>query len=337
VGPPLVSILLPARDAEATLDEAVASVLAQTLGELELLAVDDGSRDATFELLRAWSAKDPRVRVLSTPGLGICGALNLGLSECRGRYVARMDADDRSLPERVERSVEALEADASLAGVGTQVEIFREDQPPSPNMRLYEEWLNSLLTAELLERERFIESPLCHPSATLRRDALVRAGGWRHGDFPEDYELWLRLVDGGGRLRAISPVLFRWRDGEERLTRTDLRYRPEAMVALKARYLSTAPQVRGRPVAIWGASGIGLRLARALRGLGVRVERLVDISPRKIGQRIDGWRVIAPEQLGPPGAEHLIASVGSKGARAEIRAFLQARGHREGPDFTCAA
>ena len=63
----------------------------------------------------------------------------------------------------------------------------------------------------------------------------------------------------------------------------------------------------------------------------------MDISPRKIGQRIDGWRVIAPAELGSPGAEHVIASVGSKGARAEIRGFLLARGHREGPDFTCAA
>jgi glycosyltransferase involved in cell wall biosynthesis len=338
VSPPvIISVLLPARDAALTVGRALDSILGQTFRGLEVLAVDDGSRDETLSVLRAAARADPRVQLLHGGGRGLPAALNLALSRARGRYVARMDADDESLPGRLERSRAALEADSTLWAVGTQVEIFREDRPVTPNMRLYERWLNSLTDPARLARERFIESPLCHPSTLIRREALDRAGGWREGDFPEDYQLWLELLDAGGRLKAIEPVLFRWRDHEARVTWADPRYRPEAIVGLKARYLARHAPVRGRRVVVWGAGGLALRLARGLRGEGVEITRLVDLSPRKVGQRVDGWPVVRPEALGPPGSEHVIAAVGAKGAREEIRAFLAGRGWSEGPDFTCAA
>jgi len=319
-----------------TVDIAVRSILAQTLAELEVIAVDDGSTDGTGVRLAALAREDHRVRVLHTPGLGIVGALELARTYAAGHYLARMDADDESLPQRLALSVAALEGDPSLSGVGTQVEIFREDRPPSPNLTRYSRWLNSLRRPEDVHRECFIESPLCHPSVTLRREAVERAGGWRQGDFPEDYALWLELLAQGGRLAVVGPVLHRWRDGEGRLTRTDSRYRSEAMIDLKGRYLARLPQA-AQGVLVWGAGRNGLRLARALRAHGTRVEQLIDVSPRKVGQRVDGWEVIAPDALGAPCRAHLIAAVGAMGAREEIRAHLRARGWQEGRDFTCAA
>jgi len=233
--------------------------------------------------------------------------------------------------------VASLEADTRLGAVGTQVEIFREDRPVSPNMRAYERWLNSLTTPDRLFTDRFVESPLCHPSVTLRRAALEAVGGWEDGDFPEDYQLWLKLLHAGWRLQAVEPVLFRWRDHDGRLTRTDPRYAAKAFLPLKARFLAEGLRARGRRVGLWGAGQVGLALSRLLREHDLPVEFLVEVNPRKIGQRIDGVKVIAPESLESPGALHLIAAVGSPGAREEIRAFLRERGWVEGPDFTCAA
>ncbi|MHB8878458.1 MAG: glycosyltransferase family 2 protein [Myxococcaceae bacterium] len=332
----MVSVLMPARNAEATLELAVRSILSQSLRELELVAVDDGSTDGTGAMLGAWVGRDSRVRVLEGGGRGLVAALNLGRRHCRGRYLARMDADDESLPERLEQSVLALEADASLCGVGTQVELFRDDRPVSPNMAAYGRWLNSLTSPERLFQERFVESPLCHPSATLRREALEEVGGYCDGDSAEDYQLWLELLARGRRLSVVPQVLFRWRDQEKRLTRTDPRYSPAQMLKLKARYLARALP-RSGDLTVWGAGQMALALARLLEAEGVTVGRFVEVSPRKIGQRIEGKPIIAPAALGPPRGGHLVAAVGAKGAREEIRAFLAREGWTEGRDFTCAA
>lgn len=336
MGLPTVSVILPARDAHATVDAAVRSLIAQTRGDFELIAIDDGSVDGTGAVLQALAGEDRRIRVLRTPGIGLVGALNLGLGEVHGRYVARMDADDESLPERFERSVAALEADPSLSGVGTGVEIFRDDRPPSPSLQAYARWLNSLTTPELLFRDRLIESPLCHPSSMLRREAAETAGGWREGDFPEDWELWLRMLEGGHRLSCVPQVLYRWRDHDTRLTRTDARYGRAQHLALRADVI--ARRFQGRPLVIAGAGEIGVRLARLLVARGAKVSRFIEVNPRKIGQRIHGVPVVAGSDLGAPErGEHLLAAVGLSGAREELRTWLMGLGWLEGRDFTCVA
>jgi len=334
---PVVSVLLPARNAAATVERAARSILEQRLGLLELLAIDDGSTDGTGEILRQVAASDRRMRVLEGGGRGLVAALTLGLNQARAPYIARMDADDESLPERLLRSVAALEAEPSLGAVGTQVEIFREDRPVSPNMKQYEGWLNSLTTPERLFQERFVESPLCHPSSMARREALSAVGGWEDGDFAEDYQLWLKLLHAGYRLKVLTPVLLRWRDGERRLTRTDPRYALERALALKARFLAKGLAAEPRKIAVWGAGRTGLTLMRFLRAEGLEISLLVDVSPRRVGQRIDGIPVIGLDAVPQPSGYHLVAAVGAQGARAQIRAFLEARGWAEGADFTCAA
>ncbi len=329
----MVSVLLPARNASATLEVAVRSILEQSLDNFELIAVDDRSDDDTGQRLLKLANGDPRIRVISGEGRGLSRALNLGLAHCRAPYVARMDADDQSLPTRLEKSVAALEADPGLAAVGTQVEIFRDDRPVSPNMSAYGRWLGSLTTPQTLFAERYVESPLCHPASTLRRSALQAVGGWSDDEMPEDYRLWLELLAQGHRLVNLPQVLFRWRDHDQRLTRCDPRYGLDRHLKLKAHFLA-----RERASALlWGAGRSGLSLMRLLRDEGMEITGLVDVDPGKIGQRIDGVKVLSHLELGPPGDRHLISAVGAKGARAKIRAFLAEAGWVEGQHYTCAA
>ncbi|WP_224241815.1 glycosyltransferase [Hyalangium gracile] len=335
--PPVVTVLLPARNSAPTVARAVESLLVGTLSDIRVLAVDDGSTDDTRGVLQGLAARDTRVEVLDGGGRGLVAALQLALSQATSPYVARMDADDEALPRRLEASVAALEADSHLAGVGTAVELFREDQPVSPSLQAYAAWLNGLTTAEALFRERFIESPLCHPSVCLRREALLASGGWEHGNFPEDYALWLKLLHAGHGLRNLPEVLLRWRDSSGRLTRTDPRYDVRRFTWVKARYLALGPLAGGRSCTVWGAGPSGLTLTRFLREEGVAVQRLVDVHPRKVGTRIEGIPVVSPEQLGPPAGELLLVCVGIRWAREEIRADLTARGWVEGVDFLCAA
>lgn len=324
-----VSVLLPVRDCEHTVGRAVSDVLRQTMADLELIAVDDGSRDGTRGVLDGLARADSRLKVVTGEGRGVVHAANLALCHAAAPFIARMDGDDGCDPRRLAVSLAALEADPSLSGVGTQVEVFRDDCPVSPNLQRYAQWLNSLTTYEALYADRLVESPLCNPSLLLRREAFDWAGGWHDGAFPEDWDLLLRLLQSGRRLRCVEQPLVRWRDHDRRVTRTDPRYGLERHLDLKARFLLP---LLTRPLTVWGAGEIGLKLARRLGG----ADRFIDVNPRKIGQRIDGAPVVGLEGVGPAHG-HLVAAVGAKGARQNIRAFLRAAGWEEGRDFTCAA
>jgi hypothetical protein len=333
-----VSVLLPVRDAASTLDDAVASVLGQTLPDLELVAVDDGSTDDSAARLDGWAARDRRVRVLRRPRAGLVPALQAGLAACRASLVARMDADDLCHPERLAEQVAFLSRHPAVAVVATLVDGRTLDgRPLARGMARYLDWSNQLRAPDEIARERFVESPLVHPSVLLRRAVLAEAGGYRAGDFPEDYELWLRLLARGAVLAKVPRVLLTWREHPARATRSDPRYAPAGHRALKVEALLAGPLASGAPVVFWGAGLEGKPLLRALRAHGRGAVAVVDIDPRKVGNRVHGARVVPPAALpallaAHPGALVLVA-VGVPEARPEIRAQLQALGLTEGDRF----
>ena len=234
---PRVSVLLPTFNALATLPRAVASLRAQTFRDWELLVVDDGSTDGSADWLRTEAAREPRLKVISQPHAGIVPALNGGLAEARGEFVARMDADDESLPERLAEQVAWLDAHPDTGVVGALVE-FAGDRTTSAGYALHVDWLNSVVSPEQIALNRFVEAPFAHPSVMFRRGLAARHGGYRDGNFPEDSELWLRWLEAGVRMAKVPRVLLRWHDPPARLSRTDPRYDVEAFYRLKAEYLA---------------------------------------------------------------------------------------------------
>lgn len=331
---------MPCFNAAATLAEARESLAAQTLADWELVAVDDGSTDATRAALAAWAERDRRVRVLARPHAGILEALNAGLQACRAPLVARMDADDRAHPERLRRQVESLEAHPEITVLGCRVQGFPAGQVRE-GFRIYLEWLNGLLTPEQIAREIFVESPLAHPSVVFRRQAVLDLGGYQERGWPEDYDLWLRLHLAGARMAKLPEVLLDWREHPARLTRTDARYAVEKFLRAKAHYLARGPLHGRAAVAVWGSGPMGRRLAKHLARQGVPLRVFLDIDPRKIGRTRRGLPILSPADL--PGwwagqtRPALLAAVGSRGARALIRRQLEAMGLREGQDWWAAA
>lgn len=317
---PRLSVLLPVRDAATTLVECLTSLRSQTLEDHEVVVVDDGSRDESPSILERWAREDPRVRLVSTGRHGLVPALNRALAEARGALVARMDADDVCHPWRLERQVARLGEGPPVDVLGCRVELVPEaGVPAAGGMVAYVDWLNGLLDHEAMSRDRFVESPLVHPSVAMRRETLRELGGWRDFDGPEDYDLWLRAFDAGLRFEKLPDVLLRWRDRPGRLTRTDPRYGLERFQALKVEALRRGPLSPGRAVVVWGAGEIGKGWARALQATGQEVRSFVEVDPRKIGERIHGAPVVSvAEASGLRGLLHL-AAVGQRGARDRIR------------------
>jgi len=333
---PRVSVLMPVRDAARTVRAAAASILRQTERDLALVCVDDGSTDATPEVLARLSERDRRVVVVRGPGEGIARALSRGLSRCDGEFVARMDADDVARPTRLARQLEALGADPSLAAAGSAVSLFPRREVRE-GMRRHAAWLNGLTTPELVRRDLFVEAPLVHPAATIRRSALDAAGGWRDGPFPEDYDLWLRLAEAGGRLTNLPEVLLGWRESPGRLTRTDPRYALPRHVALKCAFLARGPLSGRGEVAIWGAGETGKRFADGLRREGIAVALFVEVDRKKIGRTVRGAPVVGYEEVARARGLPLLVAVGAPGARDLIRAELARAGFRDAVDYRCVA
>lgn len=332
---PLVSVLLPYRNAAETLEEALESVLSERGVDLEVVAVDDGSTDAGPDLVARMARGDARVVRVATGGVGIPGALAAATAAARGQLLARMDGDDVSVNERLRRQAEALERDATLGVVGSRVEAFAAG-PLGEGMLRYVAWLNEILTPEDHAREIFVESPLCHPSVMLRRGALLSVGGFRETRWAEDYDLWLRLHAAGTRMAKIPELGLRWRHRPGRATFTDPRYAIERFLEAKGHYLAARLRGDARPLAVWGAGKTGRKLAAELRRNGAQPALFVDIDPRKIGRTAQGAPIVDPGGL-ERGRYTVVVAVGARGARALIRAHLDGAGFVEGEDYLCAS
>jgi glycosyltransferase involved in cell wall biosynthesis len=331
-----ISVLLPVRDAAPYLPECIASLRAQTFEDFEVLAVDDGSTDESPRLLDAWAAEDPRVRLVRQEPEGIVRALEAGRARARGRYLARMDADDIAEPARFAEQFALLEERPDLAGCGAGVRYFPDSEVRDGGRR-YEDWINEIRTPEDVERNLFIECPLAHPTFFLRAGVVAGVGGYVDRGWPEDYDLLLRLWRSGARLTAVDRVLLQWRIREDRASVRHVAYTPEAFRRCKIHYLLDTLARDRDGLVVWGAGPIGKAFARGVGEQGGTVRAFVDLDPRKIGQSIHGAPVIPPSAVNRYRECFSVAAVGQEGARGRIRAELEAAGWNEVTDFIAVA
>ncbi len=333
---PRVSVVLPVYNAAATVARAIESIQAQTWRDWELIAVDDGSTDRTREILEKCAQADARIRVIAQAHGGVTQAANAGLSAAQGELIARMDADDVSHPERLAEQVALLDRDATL-GVASSLVEFGGDRIARAGYALHVDWLNGLVTPEDIALHRFVESPVANPSVLFRREWVDRHGAFRDGDFPEDYELWLRWLDAGVRIGKVPRALLTWNDPPTRISRNDARYSPDAFFKIKAGWIARelARVAAGREIYVWGAGRHTRQRAAHLTAHGVRIAGYIDVDVKKTGRGLGGTGVpvLAENALPPLGKIFVLSYVTSRGAREYNQAKLVAAGYVCGRDF----
>ena len=324
-----VSVLLPLRNAAEHLEDCLQSLEAQTLKGVQIVAVDHGSTDATAQILAAW----PGLTILRQEGGSLLDALNAGLARCEGRYIARMDGDDRSLPRRLEAQADFLDAHPEVALCGTQVRLFSE-AGLSEGYQAYESWVNGLSSSDDIQRELFVECPLPHPTWMVRREAYEQLGGYQDDALPEDYHFVLRCAKAGFGLVKLPEVLLEWREHPQRHSRSHPRYNRHAFFQLKAKFLDTLV-LKGRPACVWGAGERARLLIRYLQAEGVKVAWAVGLPQGTEGGPTEahGVPVIAPEAVPKELPGPLLACVGSPGVKPEIRAWMARRNWVEGKEW----
>lgn len=309
-------------------------MIGQSLRDIEIVVVNDGSTDSTPAILDSFASRDPRFRVIHTPNRGIIEALNTGIAECRGELIARMDADDVSHPRRLELQAAMMDEHPDVSVCSSLIRMFPRRNLLGGLIR-YEQWLNSLVTHEQITQDIFVESPVAHPSVMMRREELLAIGGYEEHGWAEDYDLWLRYYAAGKRFVKVPSTLLFWRQGEGRLTFTDSRYSVENFLRAKSHYLGR--MVPKRPIVLWSAGKMGRRLSKHLLREGMDIEAVVDIDPAKIGRTLRGKPIVDVDYLRDKPDSFVITSVSSHGARELIRERLIEMGFVETKGFICAA
>ncbi len=229
VRPPTVSVLMPVRDGADHLRAAVDSVLAQDFRDFELLCVDDGSVDATPEILRQAAARDGRVRGLRGGG-GLVAALNLGLGQCRGTFIARMDADDLCRSDRLGRQVDYLRRHPATGVLGGQIRCF------GPGARRQYRYPT---THEAIQAAAIFECPVAHPTVMFRAGIAGVGQGPYDAAFRhcEDYELWTRWLEAGIGFAALDEVVLDYRVHPAQVGATQSDIQTTRADALRLRWL----------------------------------------------------------------------------------------------------
>jgi glycosyltransferase involved in cell wall biosynthesis len=229
-----VTVLLPVHDGEPYVGDAVRSVLEQTFDDFELLVVDDGSTDGTAETLASFH--DPRLRVIRNErNVGLVASLNRGLAEARGEYVARIDADDRCLPQRLERQVAVLDAEPRVGLVGSWMELV--DASGEPAGRLVARISDF---AELLYYTLIMYVLVSHPAAMFRREAVLAVGGYDpHTFLAEDKDLWRRLALARWDARIVQEPLVVYRLHDDSITSRNLDAQRAVDADSQERFLAT--------------------------------------------------------------------------------------------------
>jgi len=334
---PRVSVVMPARNAGATLEAAIDSIRQQTFADLDIVLVDHKSSDDSLEIMENAATQDQRVRVFRESGTFV-NAANLAWREGRGELIARMDSDDIAYPERISAQVDFLSENLDIAACGTLVNIVKSSGTVEGGYQRYEQWVNSVIEPNDIISQRFVDSPLPNPTTMVRRCVMEDLRGYSDPPWAEDYDFWLRLLESGHRLGKIDRVLLDWYDEPTRATRTRERYSLSRFQEAKAFYLSRMEIVRRLGVIVCGAGPIGKEMAGFLGNHDITVNAFVEVNVRQIGNRIGGAPVLPPSELVTWKSRAVaLGAVGQTGAREKLSELARTAGFTEGVDFFSVA
>ena len=326
-----VSVILPFYNSENTIQRALNSIQQQTYPDFECILVDNNSTDHSSHITKSCVKQDSRFRIIKEKRQGVVFASNAAELQAKGQYICRMDADDWMFPDRLQKQVQFLDKNAAYGAISGLVE-YVSHQKKTEGFKRYVEWVNSVQSYQDILLQRFVESPVVNPSAMWRRSISMRYGMYKDGDFPEDYELWLRWLAKGIKISKLGQPLIKWYDSDNRLTRTDSRYSENAFYNIKTKYLAqwlSDNNPHHPQVVIWGASRLSRKRAKILEKHDIEISGYIDISTKRDLDR----QVILFTDIKTDDKIFVLVYIAQIDARDEIKSFLENKGFREGENY----
>lgn len=336
-----ISVIMPVKRWHRLTAIAIKSILRQTVDDIELLLIGQPNQCSLARNLSVAGISDERIKVIPRSAPGIVHALNTGLHNARGDFIARMDDDDFSHPNRLQTQLQYLNDfhnERLCAGKIRFIDKWGTTQGVGDGNQRYAQWLNAQTEPQSISLACFAENPMPHPTLMGHRSVWHQLNGYRDIDGPEDHDLILRAKHLNIPMGKPETILLDWREHESRLTYTDKRYRRQAFIALAANTLAQKVSCSDNCLqcGVWIA-GTG-KHARywhdALIHAIVPVRGFVDISRPGKERSKRNLPVLSYQQLADRrDGELIISAVSQVGAKAAVRKFCQLQQWVEGIDF----
>lgn len=269
---PLISVVMPFKNAAPWLAECLKTLQFQSYSRWELIAVDDGSTDESRRIVEKFAAADERISVLTNRGIGIIPALQTGVAKVRGVYVSRMDADDLMPPKKLETLLDAA-AENPGALITGKVKYFSESRVSEGYLN-YEKWLNNCVKNTDFERFMYRECTVASPNWLLPVEVVSELHCFEDLRYPEDYHLILRLYAGGVPFVGVNEITHLWREHPDRTSRNSKYYNQCSFFDLKVDFWCDVERDPNRTTVIVGAGKKAGHAVRVLKNRNLPYRRV---------------------------------------------------------------
>ncbi|MFK7784487.1 MAG: glycosyltransferase family 2 protein [Crocinitomicaceae bacterium] len=284
---PLVSIIMAVKDTAPYLPECLDSIINQSYKNWELIAVNDHSSDATPEILKAYSEKDPRVRYFDSDKPKLIPTLQVAYSKVKGELINRMDSDDRMPLDKIEVLVNEWLKYGKGSVIAGGTEHFVDEGEVGDGFLKYERWLNEVARTSTHYQQIYKECVIPSHCWIIHKDDFDAVDAFNPLVYPEDYDLCFRFYRHGLNVIGIDKVLHYWRDRSNRISRTWDEYKDNRYFDLKLRFFYELDRDPSRPLVLWGAGRNGKDMARLIQSYGDTFHWVCD-NENKIGKDIYG-------------------------------------------------
>lgn len=290
----LVSVLVPFKDTEDFIADCLDSIIKQTYTHWELIIVDDHSTDTSYDIVKSFANKDPRITLLKNTGTGIIDALQLAFDHSKGSFITRMDSDDLMTENKLEVLTTHLQTYGKQHVAIGQVAYFSASGI-SNGYKKYETWLNHLTKKGSNYSEIYKECVIPSPCWMLHRSDLIACDAFNPNRYPEDYDLTFRFYKQQFKCIPCDHVLHHWRDYSYRTSRTHEHYAQNHFLDIKLHYFIELDFKPEKTLVVWGAGNKGKTLAKYLLKKDIAFEWICD-NPNKINKDIYG-KILKPFQF----------------------------------------
>lgn len=327
----MVSILIPFKNTERFLAECFVSICEQTYANWEVIAVDDHSTDTSKNLALGFSKQRLEITVIPNDGNGIIDALRTAYSKCKGQLITRMDCDDVMAPNKLQVMVDGLLANGKGHVAIGKVEYFSK-QGIGAGYARYEKWLNALTATGSNYSEIYKECAIPSPCWMVFKEDLDACGAFNYDRYPEDYDLAFRFYEKGLKCIPCRHVLHRWRDYDNRTSRTSEHYAQNYFLDIKLHYFLKLERNANRPLVLWGAGNKGKKIAKSLRQHNIIFHWVCD-NPKKIGKEIYGQQLFHFRKVQEVHNPQSIVTVANPEEQILIKSYFESCGQRHVLDY----
>lgn len=329
---PKISVIMPIYNAEPYLKEAIESILNQTYDDFEFIIINDGSEDKSLDIIKQYSKLDKRIKIVSRENKGLIYSLNEGISISSGEFIARMDGDDISMPDRFEKQINFF-SNNDIGILGTLVNVFGDGD--AKRKEFSNEFLNWDPNDTDIEWMLLKGYSICHPSLMIKKDILRKLNGYNYNYlYAEDYDLILRALKNNIFINIIQEVLLSYRiyNNNKSVIDSDKNQTLSDIINIRLDYMQDDFFKRSLKYLIWGASNGGIATRKIIEERFKNLTCKGYIDSFKTGH-IENYQIYNPKDINILDYDYIF--IATTPGKNEAERYLLNLGLKKKFDFIC--